>query len=706
MSYHQDWASRKAFPSQLTPESTSSFEHKIAILALAVLFGALALNLFESWTSIAKRLVWEAIIFLTPSRLIYVIESFSIRYGRLDNEEVRFRPEDFGSYQAKCEALRRLFWFDDGRITNTLQRVRAFTGISSRLTEPNVMLPAGLGNWDNSCYQNSILQGLASLPAFGAFVGKNVDYMDEVDDAPTHHALHDVTTRLNATASHTSTMWTPSALKSMDSWQQQDAQEYFSKVLDAVDEEFAKSLKKNASKSGFETNSRGHMPASKTRRQRNPLEGLQAQRVACRQCGYAEGLNLSPFNCLTVNLGLHHNYDLEELLDDHTSLEIIEGVECTKCTLLHIQTRLQLLLSKPSATDGLDESADSAKLRATAEARLISIRKVFEDDLFSESGILKRCNVPAKAHISAVKSKQVAVARPPKDLVIHLNRSIFDDFGNQRKNTANVRFPPVFDLGRWCLGIKASGVGSDDFERWSMASTESMLPTSPEETLGIRAKYQLRCVVTHYGRHENGHYVAYGKRRVSENIERPGSEKSEATEEQWYCFNDEIVSAISEDDVLDRGNVFMLFYEAMEPSNDHPPLSLYDSPMSAGIVVKDSLAVVADDQEQETKVRYRERRNSGGKAQDASANEKTNTDPTIPTMAEVPDLYGDPLADRTNAAKRTPSPTACDMTKDVRGEASKAAPAMRTSSASSTLSRKTKRQSSFNVPSPSAISAI
>src|SRR5277367_7189045 len=71
-------------------------------------------------------------------------------------------------------------------------------------------------------------------------------------------------------------------------------------------------------------------------------------------------------------------------------------------------------------------------------------------------------------------SKQVALARPPKDLVIHINRSIFDDFGSQRKNTASVRFPPAFDLGRWCLGIKSSNADVKEFEHWSMTSTESM----------------------------------------------------------------------------------------------------------------------------------------------------------------------------------------------------------------------------------------
>ena len=40
-------------------------------------------------------------------------------------------------------------------------------------------------------------------------------------------------------------------------------------------------------------------------------------------------------------------------------------------------------------------------------------------------------------------------------------------------------------------------------------------------------------------------------------------------DDQWYCFNDEIVTAVSKDDVLNRGNVFILFYEVVEGRRSH-----------------------------------------------------------------------------------------------------------------------------------------
>lgn len=576
------------------------------------------------------------------------------------------------------------------------------SGVSTMLGRAKTSTPSGLGNWDNSCYQNSIIQGLSSLPAFRTFVGDNIDAMNESHVAPTHHALLDITNRLNTPTGYAGTMWTPSALKSMDSWQQQDAQEYFSKLLDSLDAECSKSLKMRQSESGLEVDTQKSQLDSRPSPSPNPLEGLQAQRVACRQCGYAEGLSLSPFNCLTINLGRNFEYDLEELLDEHTALENIEGVECTKCTLLHVQSQLEQFLAKSNKPDDSTGASSAAKLIDIAQIRLDSIRKAFEDDSFSESGILKRCNISARSLVSTVKTKQVAVACPPKNLVIHINRSIFDDVGNQRKNTASVRFPPVFDLSRWCLGTRSSHVGMEEFERWPMGSTESMVPKSQEELLGATMPYQLRCVVTHYGRHENGHYVAYGKRRVAVEKEKP-----EAVEGKWYCFNDEIVTAVSEDDVLTRGNVFMLFYEAIEPVGDPQQLDTRH-PLHGNVPVEEGTTIAAVHQTEEGEALGSELHKFD---EDFSMPLATNHG-AIKSIEEGngnnKEHHEDRISIISSADVRDSAPSAATHSSSIENAArvSGVAPMMRTSSASHTLSQHARQEGSFAVPSPSVITAI
>jgi ubiquitin carboxyl-terminal hydrolase 1 len=707
MSYHPEWASRSPFPTHPSFSSTSEFERKIALAAILLLFGALVLSLLDSWPSTTKRLIWEALVFLTPARLIYATEYAMVKWKRLPGEEPKFRPEHFGDHQAKVEALQRILRLNDSRFTTTFQRVRALSGIKSMIGGAHASHPPGLGNWDNSCYQNSVLQGLASLPSFGTFINCNLERMDEQDEPANHHALQDIMERLNATENHAGTLWTPTALKSMDSWQQQDAQEYFSKLMDTVDKEISKSVKRRKLRSGFE-------PAAQPPRWHNekplalsnPLEGLLAQRVACKQCGHAEGLSLLPFNCLTINMGREYEYDLEELLDEHTALENIEGVECTKCTLIHARSQLERLFLKPAASDSSDELADASKIRTVAEVRLAAIQKVFEDDSFSESGILKRCNVSAKNQVSSVKSKQVALARPPKNLVIHINRSIFDDFGNQRKNTASVRFPPAFDLGRWCLGVKSSSADIKEFEHWSMSSTESMLPLSEKDLLNVPTVYELRCVVTHYGRHENGHYVAYGKRQSTLSQADHETGKANPMDEQWYCFNDEIVTAVSEDDVLDRGNVFMLFYEAVE----RPRLSQHSNIAAEHTVVHAPMETSLSDEvgrtEEPGEIVVNTEKAMEKNFLDSVLEENGAEDLSLQALDSAHDHSENKAPQSCEVPENAPILVSGSPSTDKTPTGSGFTPLMRTSSVSPTLSRMERRESSFAMPSSSIISAI
>jgi ubiquitin carboxyl-terminal hydrolase 1 len=99
--------------------------------------------------------------------------------------------------------------------------------------------------------------------------------------------------------------------------------------------------------------------------------------------------------------------------------------------------------------------------------------------------------------------------------------------------------------------------------------------------------YELRAVVTHYGRHENGHYICYRKHPVvkpepvfeSEAMEVEELDK-EKEEGQWWRLSDDDVTKSSEENVLGQGGVFMLFYDCIEPSSVvEPAATLTDEPL-------------------------------------------------------------------------------------------------------------------------------
>jgi ubiquitin carboxyl-terminal hydrolase 1 len=486
--------------------------------------------------------------------------------------------------------MQRILGFDNNSFP-FFPRPRSLSGIGSALLGNNKdSIPPGLGNWDNSCYQNSIIQGLASLKSFLAFLGRNVDALGEKSSFPTHQALKGIIDLLNSASNHGNKLWIPADLKSMSSWQQQDAQEYFSKLVDQVDIEIQQASRGKTRNMGLKmagpeenilkevcldtTSADGSLVSTIEKASfRNPLEGLLAQRVGCMKCGWTEGLSLIPFNCLTVPLGAKNEYDIRECLDQYMTLEPIEGVECAKCTLLRAQNQLKNLLGSMSDEDEADKLQSpglSDALKTSAQARLEAVQTALEEDDFAEKTLANKCHIPSKNRMTTTKSRQAVIARAPQCLVVHINRSLFDEMtGTLKKNYAAVKFPKTLDMNDWCLGTQAVKQSEETSERWVTDPSESMLPRPGEAIRLPSRRYELRAIITHYGRHENGHYICYRKYPTSEfpapvPDEVLQAEGDKEKPERWYRLSDDDVQMVSEGHVMSQGGAFMLFYEAVD----------------------------------------------------------------------------------------------------------------------------------------------
>ena len=576
------------------------------VLAIAVIYPLL--QYLDYPVLSIPELLWNILVYITPVRLISALDQSSQMDPTVAAEDGGLGLGSKG-FAAKSDAMRRILGLDGAGLLTHFQRARSLSGISTVFKGAASDSIPGLGNWDNSCYQNSVIQGLAALPSLSAFLDKAVPTEHRAHTLSTNYALKDIITKLNDPANAGKRFWTPAELKNMSSWQQQDAQEYFSKVLDEVEKEVSKEVKdkpiagglaewasltlerpSNHAQSGTITEGSGPMATSRplcntsnrpdlkqfplelaSLLLRNPLEGLLAQRVGCMQCGFVEGLSLIPFNCLTVPLGKQWMYDIRSCLDDYTTLEPINGVECANCTLLRNKEQLKRLLGhasdRPAGKNQVPELSDA--LRKSAETRLAAVNNALEDKDFSEITLLRKCQIPAKSRVSTTKSRQAVVARAPRSLVIHVNRSVFDELtGLQSKNFADVRFPKQLDLAPWCLGAQPQK--SDDEEepeQWNVNPAESMLCDDVdqrfEEVLSKYSRmYELRAAITHYGRHENGHYICY--RRHPYKADRGDDLTSKPISERWWRVSDDDVSEIDEETVLAQGGVFMLFYESIE----------------------------------------------------------------------------------------------------------------------------------------------
>ncbi|KAL8993185.1 MAG: hypothetical protein Q9169_006541 [Polycauliona sp. 2 TL-2023] len=552
----------------------------------------LAYQLLPSPGNSISDLLWRFAIFAIPKTLIHALESRIVPRSMIQATPSA-EPSKSQIHSQKSEIVKRLFGLDGAGLLSTFQRSKTLPLCGPLPQSTPHDKPPGLGNWDNSCYQNSVIQGLASLPSFAAFL----------DDAPSAHpslstkaALKDIIGKLRERPSLGAMFWTPAQLKSMSSWQQQDAQEYFSKLMDEVEKEARQTSKETVNHPGLtalrpSTLGRTESVAARINRveeiqpslpketqalrqlpdemysvlARNPLEGLLAQRVGCLECGYVEGLSLIPFNCLTLPLGKQWLYDIRSCLDEFTTLEPINGVDCAKCTLLRSKAQLEKLRDQFSDGTGktLQSSAPSVSdaLKTSVDERLHTVTEALDNEDFSDNTILKKCQISQKAKVSSTKTRQAVIARAPESLAIHINRSVFNEMtGALSKNHAEVRFPLRFSLAPWCLGGQRTIANKDeDNEQWNTIPGESMLGEDilEEPDNEVPQMYELRAALTHYGRHENGHYICYRRDKSSTDatLGRPDDPAS------WWRFSDEDVNAVSEDDVLAQGGVFMLFYE-------------------------------------------------------------------------------------------------------------------------------------------------
>ncbi|KXG47724.1 Peptidase C19, ubiquitin carboxyl-terminal hydrolase 2 [Penicillium griseofulvum] len=540
------------------------------------------------------QLPWDLIVYFTPSRIVIALDP------RVSTSD----PNSLASpltFQDKSDAMKRILGLDNNVYFPFFSRSRSLSIFGNALLgNTEDVAPPGLGNWNNSCFQNSIIQGLASLKYLTEFLEHNVDNLSGKASISTHKALLDLIDRLNSASKGGTKLWISGPLKSMSSWQQQDAQEYFSKLLDQIDHEAeicsrGATLNMGLKIAGPDENifrdsdyddstgpSETESPSSTDKlyldrvSSCNPLEGLLAQRVGCMKCGWTEGLSLIPFNCLTVPLGRRSSYDVRDCLDQYMTLEPIEGVECAKCTLLHRQEQLLNLISGFESDDSSADSSDEPRpfdaVKLSAHSRLEAVKAALESNDFSETTLANKCHINSKNRISTTKSRQAVIARAPRCLAIHINRSVFDEMtGNLEKNLAAVAFPQMIDLNNWCLGARSLSKSGDISEQWETNPSRSMLP-QPGESIQVPSRqYQLRAIITHYGRHENGHYICYRKYPTSE-FTAPAPDEILQAEgdkdkpERWWRLSDDDVQMVSEGHVMSQGGAFMLFYEAVDES--------------------------------------------------------------------------------------------------------------------------------------------
>lgn len=247
---------------------------------------------------------------------------------------------------------------------------------------------------------------------------------------------------------------------------------------------------------------------------------------------------------------------MDECFQQLTSIETLEDVECSKCslvkTLQEVNNDLEAFHHQPEKTEKL---TCLQKCKQEIEHRLQAGQIEQDDNKDTKfKGFLRKS--------IGTKTKQSMFAKPPKVLCLHFVRSIYSFKGELSKNLCRVDFPQILDLSPYCTN--------------GTLNTQHDSPISIPNT-SITAKYRLMSTIVHFGDHVSGHYIAYKRRIFADKCHcgRCGQEdtidtKFKPHDSEWFKISDDTVTLCQAEDALAE-NPFMLMYELIDEDNDTSP---------------------------------------------------------------------------------------------------------------------------------------
>jgi ubiquitin C-terminal hydrolase len=379
--------------------------------------------------------------------------------------------------------------------------------------------PRGLRRAGNFCFLNSLLQCLGALDPFVDFLADNHPSQDEnkfcgrllaclrvlrgeskIDSESNVFDANRPKYNLFPYLQQNAELYTGIG-------RQQDVQELYNAFMTIISEEIS------AKRTGLLA------ALDEGRKSRCPTEGWSVSSLACIKCGFQRAQSHEPFVDLSLSIPLNSTLlagavTLTDCLDDYFASEIIEEVDCDRCTAFHAMRELK---EDDSLKPYLLEMKSWFNLTDSApEELLVDILgkelSVLEGRKMNQSNLLDYL-LEKRKESRVKKRKQIRISRCPPVLCVHLHRSNWD----QHKNYTKVTFPIALDIGAYL----------------------SVDPTFHIPSRSVQLN--LWAVVCHVGSAQQGHFFCYV---------RVGT---------WFFISDDRVEPCSVEAVL-GSEAYLLFY--------------------------------------------------------------------------------------------------------------------------------------------------